>query len=267
MPLFSANAYYILTSMSPDKMSSLNTVKPLPRHTLEGGFSQHFAYEDEDGKTLLRRRPLSRPAWEKIIKTNIEQWGFDKDGGQITIRTAEETQEFVERALQAGLRVLPVTPDGTGGSFTPYLESAMTLDAYLPTAPDEDAKRALEELLGDFLKAHEAGIVYGDRWYNNILVDPTLGVVNIDFDLKLAGPGKELDLAQAIFYTIALDRNRSPVTLVHLLKNCRNDYDFELIKKFVDTKERRSRKKYGDLSGIFQDLFEQIGADRTNLSL
>ncbi len=244
--------------MSQDKIPGRQDIKPLPRHTLEGAFSRHFAYQDGDGKPLLRRRPLPDPAWQERIKSNMDQWDFDKHGGTITVRSEEEIHSFVAKALQAGLRVLPVASDAAGGSLAPYLENAVTLEACLKSASDEDARRVVAELFDDISKAHQAGIVYGDRWYNNILVDPERGVVNIDFDFKLDGPGKELDLAQEIFFTIALDRNRTPNTLIPLLKNMREDHDFTLVKEFVETKERRSREKYGDLSGVFKDFFEQL---------
>lgn len=248
--------------MSQDKIPTHSDFKPLPRHTLEGGFNQHFVYLGPAQKPFLKRIPLTAPEREKIIKTNLEQWGFDRDGGTIAVRTPEEMHQFVEKALKAGLRILPVTSDGEGGSLIPYLENAVTLDKYLKAAPDAEAKRTLGQLFEDIIKAHQTGIVYGDRWYNNILVDPEFGITNIDFDLKLEGPGKELDLAQSIFFAIALDKDRSPAIVASLLKNVQIDYDFELVKKFIDTKERRSREKYGDLSGVFRDLFEQLGGDK-----
>lgn len=250
--------------MSLDKIPARTDIKPLPRHTLEGAFSRHFAYQDADGKPLLRRRPLTDPAWQDRIKSNMDQWDFDKHGGTITVRSEEEIQTFVAEALQAGLRVVPVTSDGAGGSFAPYLENAVTLDTYLKSASDEDARRVVGELFDDIAKAHRAGIVYGDRWYNNILVDPERSVINIDFDFKLEGPGKELDLAQEIFFTVALDRNRTPSTLLPLLKNMREDHDLTLVRKFVETKERQSREKYGDLSEVFRVLFEQLDLDWTS---
>jgi len=189
----------------------------------------------------------------------MDQWDFDKHGGTITVRSEEDIRTFVAKALQAGLRVVPVTSDGTGGSFAPYLENAVTLDLYLKSASDEDARRVVGELFEDIARAHQAGIVYGDRWYHNILVDPALGVTNIDFDFKLEGPGKELDLAQVIYFTVALDRDRSPATLISILQNFRKDHDFALVKEFVDTKERRSQEKYGDLSKVFRNLFERLG--------
>lgn len=242
--------------MSQDEMRPRTDLKPLPRHTLGGGLNHHFAYEDPDGNILMRRRPFKDPAWEEIVKTNVAQWGFEGDGAKILIRTDEEVHAFVKSALEADLRVLPATSDGDHGSFTPYLERAVTLDVFLAPASDADAERTVNELVADIAKAHRANIVYGDRYPHNILVDPTLGVVHIDFDFKLEGPGRELDLAQAIFYPVALDRGRSPQILVPILESFRNDHDFTLVRKYVDAKERWSREKYGDLREVFQSLFE-----------
>lgn len=227
-------------------------------HTLGGTFNRHFVYQGQDGHKFLRRKSLTIPEWREVIKKNNKQWGFEQDGANVVVRTEDEICELAVAAHEAGLRVPPIIKDGKGGTLTPYLENAVTLDKYLPTAPGADAERTLTELISDLSAAHSKGIVYGDRWYNNILVDPALGVVNIDFDLKPEGPGKELDLAQVIYYSIAFDKDRSPATLVSVLKRTPLDYNLALVKKFMDTKEAWSRDKYGDLRIVIDTFFNKL---------
>jgi tRNA A-37 threonylcarbamoyl transferase component Bud32 len=249
--------------MSLEKKSEF---KPLPRHVIEGDLNIHYSYTDEDGGVYSKRVSRDNPEMKKIIHRETRQWGFNREGGKILLRTEQEQREFEKKARDLGLRVLAIIPDSSGSFYRQFLEKATTLDEYLPSASGEDAERVLKEIFDDLSRAHQAGIVYGDRWPKNILVDPKLGVINIDFDLELQGPAKELELAQVIFYGLALDEKRSSAALKPILKNILHNYDYNLVKKFVTRKARKSQKKYGDLREAAQDLFEELDVWQANFS-
>ncbi len=232
--------------------------KPLPRYPIQGDLNAHYSYADESGDVYLLRVPRNNPKIKEIIRREIKQWGFNKAGGRITVRTPQEQLEFEKNAYLHGLRVLPTVSDETGESYKRLLANAVTFDEYLPGATDADAERTIKELFEDVGKAHQLGIVYGDRWPKNILVDPIRGVMNIDFDIELIGPAKELELAQLIFYTLASDPKRSARALKPILEHMLPEYEYGTVRNFVMRKARKSHKKYGDLTETAEELFRSL---------
>jgi|GEM_PF-2429846 len=123
----------------------------------------------------------------------------------------------------------------------------------------------IKELFEDVLKAHELGVVYGDRWPDNILIDPNLGVVHIDFDLKLGEFGKELELAQLILYTIALGTDGNGGTesrfleiLPGLISKAHVPYETDKVLHYLFTKIRMA-PHYDHLLPVAESLAKRLG--------
>lgn len=236
---------------------------PEPRHSLGGKLKTLYVWRTPENELVLREVAREDNQVESVIKFNSEQWGYEES--QMTPRTTAERVQFGEEASEKQLRVLKPKLLEDGSVVFPYLEEAETLSQFLKTAPQEEGKAKIEELFADVTKAHELGVVYGDRWPDNILVDPDRGIVHIDFDLKLGEFGKELELAQLILYTIALGieengekESRFLETLYELLSGLKVPYETEKVRRYLFTKIRMA-PHYNRLLPIAESLVRRLG--------
>lgn len=229
--------------------------KPLPRHAIRGEINAHYAYTDDSGEVLLKRVPLSDADVETIIEKENDRWGLSDVGVKLIQRSPDEQAEFERTAAEQGLLVLPSVVDSSEESYRKFLEKAVTLDEYLQHAKREEADQVLETLFEDIIHAHRLGIVYGDRWPKNILVDPAMGPVNIDFDIRIEGPAKELELAQVLFYTLAFYPTGAVSLLGPILERLTLEYDLGIVKKLVMHKASIPDDRYKNVSATVEALF------------
>jgi len=243
-------------------IESSENFKPVPRHSLGGELNTNFHYTDEQGKLYLRRVPGGTVDMAEAMREDAEKWGLQKVGVTLIPRSPQEQIDFETRAKEKGLRVLPLAVDGSGLVYRPLLERAVTLDEYLQNASIEQAAQVLKELFDDVLKAHQSDIVYGDRWPKNILVDPELGLVHIDFDVRSTGRAKEFELAQLIFYTFALYPKHAAEMLPPLLAHARDAYDFEIVREIAQERTRFGDKDYTDVASGLERFFTSVSAPK-----
>src|SRR3989344_8714925 len=239
-------------------IESSENFKPVPRHSLGGELNTNFHYTDEQGKLYLRRVPGGTVNLAEAMREDAEKWGLQKVGVTLVPRSPQEQIDFEMAAKEKSLRVLPLTTDGSGTVYRPLLDRALTLDTYSENATVEEARRVLRELFEDALRAHQSDIVYGDRWPKNILVDPELGLVHIDFDFRAEGPAKEFELAQLIFYSFALYPKCAVDVLLPLLMDTRAVYDFEIVKKIALERTHFGDKNYADTAHALKHFFREL---------
>lgn len=210
-----------------------------------------------DGPRIgLMRVPKRNPDMLANLIDEYRQIGFTGSGGRLRIRTSREQYEFSHQAVEVGLRVLPAIGLHEDNVLYPFLPQAQTLDQYLPTA-GENLFTVVYDLIEDMQRAHEHRLVYGDRWAGNILVDPKLGPVHIDFDIEIRGPfARELDLAQLIYHTLwAAGKEAGLLVLAQLLGQMHEQYDLNVIARYL-----RGLSKYFDKTkvGVTEDQIEQL---------
>lgn len=237
--------------------------RPEPRHTLGGKFKNHYVWRTPDGTLVLREVRQERDQSDEVIAFNCAQWGYEPD--QMSTRSDEERIAFVRDAYDHGLRVLPPTILPDGSVEFPYLEGAAPLAPYLRSVEQAEGEEKIHELFSDAFKAHEKDVVYGDRWPENMLVDPERGIVHIDFDLKYGEDGKELEIAQLILYVLALGcedqhapRSRYLDAVIAELGSSPVPYKQDRVMRFVRTKVSMA-PHYAHLAPIVEELRTRLG--------
>lgn len=121
-------------------------------------------------------------------------------GGSFRLRSLEQELEFMNQARAAGLRVPAVVAKGDGWVVLDYIEGRAMADALQDGADPGLVLRMLHELKS----AHRSGLVLGDRWGNNEIVDRAGHLHFIDFDVEWipyqqSHALNEMDIAVALF--------------------------------------------------------------------
>ncbi len=155
------------------------------------------------GLAMLTRHSFPNRHIFDSISDEYHDIGFTQMGGRVRRRTPEEQYSFMRYCAQEGLRVIPPFEIHQSAIDLPFLEHARTLDVFMADADGASAEKVAHDLLLDMSKAHQKGVVYGDRWSKNMLVDPRFGPMHIDFDLEISGPASaDFDLAQMSYYIL-----------------------------------------------------------------
>src|SRR6185503_18251563 len=121
-------------------------------------------------------------------------------GGRFRLRSVTEQADFIAKARAAGVRTPAVAATGEDWIVTAF-EEGRTLAEELQ---DAGGPEIVLRLLFQLASAHRAGIVFGDRWGANEIVDPAGHLHFIDFDVEWTPRSprhrlNELDAGVAIF--------------------------------------------------------------------
>lgn len=232
---------------------------------LDGLLSHNTIVKRSDGTEYLKRVPKHDVrAWELILN-EYGGVGFMELGCTLRRRTPDEQLEHLGRIASAGLAALfPAFIDQEGNHYFQYFRNAATLDVFLPRASSAELKQVLCDLFEDLRLAHQSGIVYGDRWAENILIIPSFltpdntpvkKVLHIDFDLEISGPvASEFEYAQMVFYALCAGRNRTLQLLPEMLAEDVNavTFNFEAFAHFLKRHAYffRNDSKYGNSEEI-----------------
>lgn len=221
----------------------------LEKNPLVGELNINKLVASPSGLVLLKRTPKENKHILRSIAHEYNNIGFTNAGGKFRRRTPEEQAKFTEYAAIQGLRVVPpIIKDGNITYFR-FLNQAKTLDNYLFEATEDETTQTVYQLFNDLWKAHNrSGIIYGDRWSKNILVDPHAGVMHIDFDIEISGrPAKELDIAQIAYYILCGGREKAIGLLTHILSHSEGWFNPTLVDQFLRGHARHfhSSQQYG----------------------
>lgn len=230
---------------------------------IEGALNTHVIVEYPDGARYLKRYPKNNPYVFGFIAHEQHFLGFTDLGGKFRRRSPKEQEYFTKRAVAHGLRVLPPSYiDENGVNYYRLLSDVQTFDKYLPKATYEQTQKVTLELFNDLRRAHSLGFVYGDRWSENMLVSPKYGLIHIDFDIEILGPAsQELEVAQAIFYTLCGGKDNALLSLSSLLRMKQYQwFNFRLVEQFT-TKlaiHFKDHKTYGNALNNCITLFDNL---------
>ncbi len=206
--------------------------RELGRQPLTGGLNTNYFVDSQGREALLRVPRGNKDLFENIVY-EYQYIGFTADAGRVRRRSPQEQFDFSWKAAKAGLLVLPpLAIDGDNITY-PFLSQAQTLDEYF-RYHRSDQHVLIYKLIADLQKAHSLGFVYGDRWSGNMLVDPQLGLVHIDFDLKISGrTAVDLDVAQVFYHTLWAGGDEVLPLLALMLGTSGNWFDFAKTSKYM----------------------------------
>lgn len=234
-------------------------IKELPQLPLTGALNVNVFVASQSG-TLLQKNPKDNPHILRSIAHEYHFLGYTDRGGTFRKRSPQEQNLFCRYCASHGLRVLqPIFVDDRGRNHYPFLNNALTLNKYLPNVPTLEAQIIVYQLFEDLRKAHRKGIVYGDRWSENILVVPNMGLVHIDFDIEISGkPAIELEVAQAVYYSLCGGKDKVLSLLGAILGKSTNWFDFKMVELFLSRHaiHFRNSPTYGGVEKETQALIE-----------
>jgi hypothetical protein len=212
-----------------------------------------------DGRPVrvLRRYPKQNRHIFEALAYEYDGIGFTADGGRIRRRSRDEQHGFAKLAAEKGLRVLAPGINDRGLLETVFLDQAEKLDEYLPHATDRQVALVTRDIFADLYAAHRAGIIYGDRWAENILVSPVTGPVNIDFDIEISGPhAREFEAAQIATYILGGAKSRAVPQLAGILTHPYGRLDSRFTERYLRGHKRfyDADQKYGSIENEMESL-------------
>ncbi len=229
---------------------------------LTGGFNTTEPTCDAHNTGWLRRES-HRNGRETLAKICDEfaSYGWIDRGNTVRRRTINEQIDLCRQANRLHLMThLPATND-RGSMLVPYIAQAESIDCYLARASAPDARRVVRTLYVDAKHAHQNGIVYGDRWSENILVSgaqyPT--ATHIDFDLQYEGPeAKEMEMARLSFYLLHSGREKVRSIIAGCLRD-RCDLNLSTLETIVRGHVRYFEcGRFGGADQLVDDLFQEV---------
>ncbi|WP_333202687.1 hypothetical protein [Microcoleus sp. S28C3] len=133
----------------------------------------------EERYVFRARRGNSLEGINAYLKRMYENTGFLEIGGKFKLRTIAEEIDFISRALTVGLPVPKLIKADTDWMLIEYIEGKL-FHELLEAGEVEILLKVLRELN----LAHRQGIIYGDRWGKNEIIDPQGNVRLIDFEIE-----------------------------------------------------------------------------------
>jgi len=208
-----------------------------PHQILEGALNVNEVFEHVaslGNMSVLHRYEKYNSHIFDSLAFEYDDIGFTKLGGTFRRRTQMEQYQFLEHCTRLGLKVQPTLAITETYTENVYFENAQTLDEFLLNATSEQAERCTYDIFMDLHAAHNAGIVYGDRWEKNILIVRDVGLVHIDFDIEISGPyAKEFEAAQIACYILAGTDDTIIPLLANLLRTPYARLNIQILEKFL----------------------------------
>ncbi|MFE1745042.1 hypothetical protein [Coleofasciculus sp. H7-2] len=205
----------------------------------EGAFNHILLITTDEERYVFRaRRESSSEEIEAYMRYMYEATSFLEAGGIFKLRNIAEEIDFIKSALAVGLPVPKLIHADTDWMLIEYIEGR-TFHEFVKAGEVEILPKILRELN----LAHTKGIIYGDRWGDNEIIDSQGNVRMIDFDIEWSYEGvndgivEALEMAVPIFHSLRLTSTRND-----LLNIVQNDalpllkswgYKIDMIGKFI----------------------------------
>ncbi|MEU4559572.1 radical SAM protein [Actinoplanes sp. NPDC023936] len=151
-------------------------------HELSGGMLNTVVLlEGTKAAYVVRvRKEQDRDATTEYLRLLYERAHMSELGGRFRLRTLDDEARFVERLRQAGVRTPAIAARGADWLALEYVPGRPLAEELRDGGNPATVLRMLHQLKS----AHRAGIVLGDRWGYNEIVDPAGHLHFIDFDVE-----------------------------------------------------------------------------------
>ncbi len=177
----------------------------------EGALNHVLLIRTEQARAVLRmRRAASSQEIFDYLNGMYVYTGFPELGGAFRLRGIGEELAFLQRALALGLPVPALLAAGGDWMLIEMIEGRT---AY--AAVKQGDLSVVEKVVETLYLAHERGVVYGDRWGDNEVIDPQGRVRPIDFDVEWTLPGQRPGVGEAPGF---LETMEMGVYLFHALR-------------------------------------------------
>ena len=176
-----------------------------------GALNHVLFVETTAGRCVFRmRREESSVLIFDYLKSMYRCTGFFELGGVFRLRDMPGEAAFMRQAHGAGLPVPKLLHDGGDWILLEFIQGRTTRSAVA------EGELSVVPLVVEALhEAHQRGVIYGDRWGDNELIDAERRVHFIDFDvewhLPVPQPGllEALEVAVYLLNTLRLTSDRT----------------------------------------------------------
>jgi hypothetical protein len=146
----------------------------------EGALNHVLLIETPRQRAVFRmRRAASSTEIFEYLNGMYVYTGFPELGGRFRLRSIGEEIDFLHRALGLGLPVPGLLAEGADWMLLEFVAGRTAYAAV--KAGDLDV---VEQVVATLHQAHERGVIYGDRWGDNEVIEPGGRVRPIDFDVE-----------------------------------------------------------------------------------
>ena len=229
---------------------------PFSESLLSGGNLNHAVLLAGPDRLLVFRcrRDQAGNDIEAYLTHLYDLAGMPVLGGHFRLRSVAEEVVFIERARAAGVRTPAVLASGDGWMARDYVVGEPLGDVLRAGGNPSLVLRMLSQLM----EAHSHGVVLGDRWGYNEIIDETGHLHFIDFDVAWSGPSdgapdglRNMDIAVALFGAVLFTSPGKDELMEAMREHgapllCRWGYDLGVIANvldgycvFYDTTEKR----------------------------
>lgn len=178
---------------------------PFEVSLLHGGLLNHAVLLRGPGLAfvLRSRRDDERDGIASYLRLLYERAHMNELGGAFRLRTLDEEVAFIERARAAGVRTPAVVAGGADWAVLEYVDGRPMAEELQDGADPSVVLRMLHQLMN----AHRDGLILGDRWGYNELIDATGHLHFIDFDVEWIPHGDphglyDMEMGVALFGTV-----------------------------------------------------------------
>jgi anaerobic magnesium-protoporphyrin IX monomethyl ester cyclase len=174
---------------------------PFRHELLSGGNLNHTVLLTGEQRSFVFRAPREQPRQEveAYLRELYGQGGMTELGGSFRLRSVPEEVAAIERARAAGVRTPAVLAWGGDWSVRDHVPGRPLGDVLGEGGSPAHVLRLLFQLM----EAHRHGVVLGDRWGYNEILDGSGHLHLIDFDVVWDGPADgglaDMDMAVALF--------------------------------------------------------------------
>ncbi|MCG6940976.1 MAG: hypothetical protein LJE69_06970 [Thiohalocapsa sp.] len=146
----------------------------------EGALNHVLLIRTEQAQAVfrMRRAASSREIFDYLNAMYVHT-GFPELGGLFRLRSIGEEIAFLHQARALGLPVPALLAEGDDWMLIELIEGRTAYAA----VKDGDLG-AVAAVVDTLRQAHERGVIYGDRWGDNEVIDPSGRVRPIDFDVE-----------------------------------------------------------------------------------
>lgn len=176
----------------------------------EGALNHVLLIETCEARAVFRmRRETSAEEIFDYLDGIYRHTGFQEMGGVFRLRSIAEEIAFMRRALVLGLPVPRLLRDGPDWMLIEFIAGRTAYAA----VRDGDLS-VISKVVEALHAAHRQGIIYGDRWGDNEVVDSAGRIRPIDFDvewrLKEPRPGllESMEMGVYLFNALRLTSDR-----------------------------------------------------------
>lgn len=209
------------------------------RPSNEGALNHVLFIEVPTSRSVFRmRREASTQDIFDYLSSMYLHTGLYELGGIFRLRSIQEEVTFMRQAQAHGLPVPKLLQDGGNWILIEFIEGQT---AY--AAVKEGELSVVAKVVEALHDAHCQGVIYGDRWSDNEIINKHGQVRFIDFDVEWAlvepqtGLLEAMEIAVYLFNALRLTSNRSGMLELvrHELASqlCIWGYDMERLAKFA----------------------------------